>query len=574
MMPLNLALLWLISASIAWTGGGVAQWSQASHDKLELETQEMASSSAWAEEEVLVVIAKLYWVFSNPVVVGKAYLVNNPAHECRMGESYPPTEPCPNDGIIDDIKPTASKFLRLGFHDCLKYEDGSGGCDGCLSFSNMFYRYDEAERMSMPDVTVTDNNNLAFVADILEEIYTRTDFPLNSPSLRQSLQESGKSRADLWALAALTATHFSLVENNKACQGEKDFATAGRCGHLFRHIPTDFPCMIDMNFSMQFYTGRKDCSSEQRPNETTWYRRRAYEASRHEFHPNPHGNGVETGDFFKDWFNFTRRETVAIMGAHALGSFHGSVSLFKYDWTKGQSHILNNQYYRALVKAPSKMSTCGDPPQWTGGPQGSEAPTGWYVRPLRKSVSGGPYLWFHYYLRCPECRGRKNVETEGDGFFKSDFCCQQCDTMKVKTIHPGCYRKIAKDETALNSDLGLYLLFETGKGGIPLGCKGLSTKKQKWTAHNIMNGRKGLDFYKAEPRCNKQKLGDGKGTLKMYQLVERYSENQEAWMDDFIPALQKMLANGYKMKKLTASFDFNGLNCNHNYWGFKCTKSN
>merc|ERR1712179_397916 len=31
----------------------------------------------------------------------------------------------------------APKHLRLGFHDCIKYADGSGGCDGCLNWKGM-----------------------------------------------------------------------------------------------------------------------------------------------------------------------------------------------------------------------------------------------------------------------------------------------------------------------------------------------------------------------------------------------------------------------------------------------------
>ena len=35
---------------------------------------------------------------------------------------------------------TAPKYLRLGFHDCVKYKDGTGGCDGCLNWHNMGVR--------------------------------------------------------------------------------------------------------------------------------------------------------------------------------------------------------------------------------------------------------------------------------------------------------------------------------------------------------------------------------------------------------------------------------------------------
>ena len=30
-------------------------------------------------------------------------------------------------------------LMRLAFHDCLKYSDGSGGCDGCLNWEGMKY---------------------------------------------------------------------------------------------------------------------------------------------------------------------------------------------------------------------------------------------------------------------------------------------------------------------------------------------------------------------------------------------------------------------------------------------------
>ena len=34
----------------------------------------------------------------------------------------------------EDYAFTERKMLRLTFHDCVPYEDGTGGCDGCLNF--------------------------------------------------------------------------------------------------------------------------------------------------------------------------------------------------------------------------------------------------------------------------------------------------------------------------------------------------------------------------------------------------------------------------------------------------------
>ena len=35
------------------------------------------------------------------------------------------------------VRPSAPKIVRLAFHDCLKYDDGTGGCDGCLGWQGM-----------------------------------------------------------------------------------------------------------------------------------------------------------------------------------------------------------------------------------------------------------------------------------------------------------------------------------------------------------------------------------------------------------------------------------------------------
>ena len=56
------------------------------------------------------------------------------------------------------------------------------GCDGCLNPDGMgidmmeYYNTDK-NQFNGPDVTLTNNNGLLYVADILEEIYTNKDFP-------------------------------------------------------------------------------------------------------------------------------------------------------------------------------------------------------------------------------------------------------------------------------------------------------------------------------------------------------------------------------------------------------------
>ena len=43
---------------------------------------------------------------------------------------------------LDDISFTPSKAIRLAFHDCQPYVDGSGGCDGCINFEENVHEND------------------------------------------------------------------------------------------------------------------------------------------------------------------------------------------------------------------------------------------------------------------------------------------------------------------------------------------------------------------------------------------------------------------------------------------------
>merc|ERR1712156_1048910 len=83
---------------------------------------------------------------------------------------------------------SAPAVLRLGFHDCLKYKDGTGGCDGCLNWHGMEHRFgqdgqDIAHSRSQENVEEGNNNGLENVVRYLEKVYTKKDHPGNSPSL-------------------------------------------------------------------------------------------------------------------------------------------------------------------------------------------------------------------------------------------------------------------------------------------------------------------------------------------------------------------------------------------------------
>merc|ERR1711884_478957 len=117
----------------------------------------------------------------------------------------------------------APNIVRLSFHDCLKYTDGTGGCDGCLNFSGVGERFPlNLHTKDLPDQFKTNNNGLDKAVSKLEEIYTTKDRPKGTPKLKQSLQDSGKSRADLWAFAAIAAVEYGMEMNNIACDNVHD----------------------------------------------------------------------------------------------------------------------------------------------------------------------------------------------------------------------------------------------------------------------------------------------------------------------------------------------------------------
>ena len=163
----------------------------------------------WTQEETLIVRAKLEVVFNSRAGVAREYLKLHP----ELGLSrWPEAKSLPN----------APKMLRLGFHGCLKYTDGTGGCNGCLNNHNMGLdnRHNctrGQDNTMLPNSIRTDNAGLEMTADILEEIFTNPSFPKSAEALNSSLAQTGKSRADLWNFAQAVAVERGINDNNERC---------------------------------------------------------------------------------------------------------------------------------------------------------------------------------------------------------------------------------------------------------------------------------------------------------------------------------------------------------------------
>ena len=255
---------------------------------------------AWTKEELLIVKSKLYRMFKRQIAL-------------------------------------APRMVRLGFHDCLKYEDGSGGCDGCLDWEGVgiTFKVDWVAKNNT-NVNTTTNNFLEVAAKELEFLYTMTDYPKFAPALNVSLKDSGKSRADLWAYAATVGVEFGIQYNNEACKRANGthFADIRVCVH-----DPGQDCEVKLHRPFIFEYGRADCETKDG----------SYKAVKREVHPDPQANGVTTVQFMKDNFDFNGRETAAIMGAHTFGKPTVSKSLFPYMWTSSGRFMFNNDYFKSMV---------------------------------------------------------------------------------------------------------------------------------------------------------------------------------------------------------------------------------
>merc|ERR1712012_972687 len=141
--------------------------------------------------------------------------------------------------LQDAALPDLPKIIRLAFHDCLP-DSETGGCNGCLNFANMGREGEGVKHHGCNrDQTCkedklakeTDNNNLLWVARVLEMIYEydKLELPLftkDTPEMYKdlprdtitgSLKETGKSRADLWAFAGMTAVELGVQFHNSIC---------------------------------------------------------------------------------------------------------------------------------------------------------------------------------------------------------------------------------------------------------------------------------------------------------------------------------------------------------------------
>merc|ERR1719232_1317041 len=447
------------------------------------------------------------------------------------------TEPRADNGGGFD----AAKVLRLNFHDCLKYTDGTGGCDGCLNWKGVGITYymNKRGKRSFPDMKESDNNGLRHTVEVLEAIYTIPMFPKGAPELNISLKESGKSRADLWALAGIVAVEFGIETNNMKCQNPD--SVPDQCHHLQGEVG----CEVSLDSSIPFRTGRADCvpTDEQRP----------YIASKEEIHPIVQGDGSDTLKFFQEQFGFTGQETVAIMGAHTFGRLHFVTSMLRYTWTSRGTRMFNNDYYK-MITDERRWYFDDDKCTKVGDAFNNMPVRRWLARYRQDTVSGGPVHWISENYVCPHCVNNPQNNCCID-VPEGQFCKADTKRMEEKTIselNRGCeaFRIIrALDEMALPCEMGLYLDFKSQEDGYPRGCPGLDGTGIGWIFDGTQTGHlktwSEIDGAKADPGCQHQHLSVPASDNSTSWYMREYAVNQDRFIRDFAAAFDKMLSNGY-----------------------------
>jgi hypothetical protein len=447
----------------------------------------------------------------------------------------------------------APKALRLAFHDCIRYADGTGGCDGCLNWDGVDVTFDDEPLLKRyEDVHQTSNNGLGPIVRSLENIY-RTVCSNGPPCLGQSLFDSGKSRADLWAFAAIVAVEYGMETNNVACNNTLD----SRVLQLTCVHEPGPDCKIQPQRTFQFQFGRVDCIG----NDPLF----AYKTNKLEKHPNPVGDGSNTVQYFKENFAFTGRESVAIFGAHTFGAPHQEISLFPYQWTSSAANIFNNDYYKSMT---GQKRWFFDDIHCTrlGDAYGNKPSTRWKANARKFTKNGGPIFWMKSSLVCPDMYNtvwplssseQACVDEAGPGMTCKADPAIQGSTVPRKVnetdadTSKGCERFrtiVGRDEIALNCELGLYFNF-TVTDGIISGCPGLEDFYADMQANNgrYAESRETPGGIAGQPGCGKQMLAEPAGSTPVSQIMDEYANNQSTWINDFIPTMEKMMRNGYSV---------------------------
>mmetsp|Transcript_137776 Transcript_137776/g.237824 ORF Transcript_137776/g.237824 Transcript_137776/m.237824 type:complete len:1615 (+) Transcript_137776:91-4935(+) len=223
-----------------------------------------APGATWTEEELKITKAKLWRMMDWTVTQ---------LHDKMKILHGPKWEKGPYVYELSSTGRMAPSVIRLAFHGCVRDRDGTGGCDGQLywdGIGRIFMDYLNSRALPLDVLAVPNfNNGLGPPVRILEEMYTNATFPEDAPTLKTALRDTGKSRADLWALAGMVSVEYAIFTNNEVCKNQEfqwplafpDSLEANSYWgkHCTQKLGTDdCEIKIDKSHKFTFRSGRKD----------------------------------------------------------------------------------------------------------------------------------------------------------------------------------------------------------------------------------------------------------------------------------------------------------------------------
>ena len=158
-----------------------------------------------------------------------------------------------------------------------------------------------------------------------------SDICVQEASLTGSLQQLGKSRADLWQFAGLVALERALERANRACDLDK------WARQQVTLLEGREACEFKLRAPLKFWSGRADCQpAEGGP---------GYKASKEEVQPLLLGDANHAADFFLNEFGMSAEHSQALQAVH--GAVHIAEIGVKYTWF-GPGYI-SNMYYKWIA---------------------------------------------------------------------------------------------------------------------------------------------------------------------------------------------------------------------------------
>jgi len=376
---------------------------------------------SWTEHEIRVVQEKVR-LMVNPQLAKDLYEDTErfpPIVDLAFGNVWHPEDP-ENDWFNasfsrahPEFAATTRKLIRLAFHDCLKNVDAAGnrfgGCDGCLNwremdkmhevpYGNMAHTGPEwPSYRALPVPYLADNNKLSTTVMALEWIYVDPTWPPGAPELAESLGMTGKSRADLWQLAANTALELEIAKANYGCSNKVSYQqqVVALEGHE--------KCLIRLHKPLPFQYGRVDCVKDPAEAKTDY----PFEATNEESHSNPHGKASAVLEELKRDFGLTARQSIALMASHSMATHsHNKILGIEYRWPG--SPFLSNIYFKVMASWPLYNLEAGLSQSGGKGVLAGDK----FGRPLNKDIQG------NFQFTCTEWWNTTTREDSGPCYFR------------------------------------------------------------------------------------------------------------------------------------------------------------